>query len=164
MNTFKQRWQIQQNWQLVFPFLGVIILAYSAFKLSFIFIKEEHIIFNVLLSLVIYYLLLKFVLFTFKKLQNKWVVKYRWEFIRIYIVFALTGSSSLYISRPLIKLIGITQENLNPVLYWILFIFIGLIFYQILLVSFGWLFGQFEFFWNFAKKILIRFGLKRFLD
>ena len=43
-------------------------------------------------------------------------------------------------------------------------IIIGLIFYQMLLVFFGWLFGQFQFFWEFEKKMLRRFGLKRFLD
>ena len=88
---------------------------------------------------------------------------YRWELITIFIVFALTGSSSVFVGRPLIKFIGITKENLNPFIYWFLYIIIGLIFYQILLVCFGWLFGQFKFFWNFEKKMLRRFGLGRFL-
>ena len=84
--------------------------------------------------------------------------------IRVFMVFAFTGSLHLFVGRPIIKFIGITKENLNPILYWFLFIIIGLIFYQILLVSFGWLFGQFKFFWEFEKKMLRRFGLKRFLD
>jgi len=84
--------------------------------------------------------------------------------IRVFMVFAITGSSSLFVGRPIIKLIGVTKENLNPVVYWVLFIIIGLIFYQILLVTFGFLFGQFKFFWEFEKKMLRRFGLKRFLD
>ena len=74
VQKFKERWQIQQNWQLLFPVLGVVILGYSAFKLSYVFIKDSHIAFNILLSAVIYFLLLKFVLFTFKKLENKWKV------------------------------------------------------------------------------------------
>jgi hypothetical protein len=97
-------------------------------------------------------------------LENKWIVEQRWEIIRIFIVFAITGSSSLFIGRPIIYAIGITKENLNPFLYWILFIIIGLVFYQILLVTFGWLFGQFKFFWEFEKKMLKRFGLGRFLN
>ena len=84
--------------------------------------------------------------------------------IRVFMVFAFTGSSSLFVGRPIIKLIGITKENLNLTLYWFLYIILGIIFYQILLVAFGWLFGQFEFFWEFEKKMLRRFGLKRFLD
>ena len=86
-------------------------------------------------------------------------MEHRWEMIRIFIVFAVTGSSSVYIGKPIMAFLGITKENLNPIIYWVLFIIIGLIFYQILLVSFGWLFGQFKFFWEFEKKMLKRFGL-----
>ena len=84
--------------------------------------------------------------------------------IRVFLVFAITGSSSVIIGRPFIKLIGITKDNLSPIIYWVLFIFIAMVFYQILLVFFGWLFGQYQFFWNFEKKMLRRFGLKRFLN
>ena len=80
-----------------------------------------------------------------------------------FIVFAITGSSSVLVGRPIMRLMGITKENLNVVVYWVLFIIIGLIFYQLLLVFFGWLFGQFKFFWNFEKKMLKHFGLKRFI-
>jgi len=83
--------------------------------------------------------------------------------IRVFIVFAITGSSSVFVGRPIMKIIGITKENLNPFIYWILFIIIGLIFYQILLVTFGWLFGQFNFFWEFEKKMLKRFGLGKMI-
>jgi hypothetical protein len=121
-------------------------------------------VFIIIGTLIISYLLLKFTLFLFKKLEKKWILDNKWEMIRVFIVFAVTGSSSLYVGRPIIKLMGITKENLNPVIYWILFIIIGLIFYQILLVTFGWLFGQFKFFWEFEKKMLRRMGLKRFLD
>ena len=164
METFKTRWQITKNWQLLFPFLGIIILAYSSFKIALAFTKDFHIGITVALSVLIFFILLKITLFIFKILENKWVVDYRWEMIRIFIVFAFTGTSSLYVGRPIMKLIGITKENLNPFLYWVLFIIIGLIFYQILLVFFGWVFGQFHFFWEFEKKMLRRFGLKRFLD
>ncbi len=84
--------------------------------------------------------------------------------IRIFIVFAITGSSSVFIGRPIMMFIGITKGNFSPVIYWILFIIIGLIFYQILLVTIGWLLGQHKFFWEFEKKMLKRFGLSRFLD
>ena len=164
MKKFKKHWDIQNNCQLLFPFLGVIILAYSSYKLSLLFIKEVNIIFNLLISSILFYILLKFTLFIFKKLEDKWKVKYKWEMINIFLVFAITGSSSIFISRPIIKLIGITKENLNPFIYWILFITIGFIFYQISLVLIGWLFGQFKFFWTFEKKMLIRLGFKRFLN
>lgn len=164
MENFKKRWEIQHNWQLLFPILGLIGIGYLSYKFSNLFLKDSSWVFQVILALVLFYLFLKFFLFIFKKLENKWIVKYRWEMIRIFIVFAITGSSSVFISRPIISLLGITKENLNLIVYWALYIIIGLIFYQILLVSFGWLFGQFKFFWEFEKKMLRRFGFKRFLD
>lgn len=163
MQKFKNNWQIQANWQLIFPFLGILLLCYSSYKLANVIASNFHIAVILLISLGVFIILLKFILFLFKKLENKWIVDYRWEMIRIFIVFAITGSSSVFVGRPIIKLLGITKENLNSVIYWILFIIIGLIFYQILLVFFGWLFGQYKFFWEFEKKMLKRFGLKRFL-
>lgn len=164
MEKFKKQWEIQHNWQLLFPFFGLLALGYSAFKLSNAFLKDYPIAFSIVATVPVLYSLLKLTLFIFKKLENKWILDYKWEMIRVFIVFAITGSSSMLIGRPIMKLIGITKENLNPMLYWILFIIIGLIFYQILLVFFGWLFGQFKFFWEFEKKMLRRFGLKRFVD
>jgi hypothetical protein len=164
LKAFKKNWDIQQNWQLLFPLLGVLGLAYSCFKLALVITKTYHITATIILGVILFVAFLKFVLFIFKKLENKWIVEQRWEIIRIFIVFAITGSSSLFIGRPIIYAIGITKENLNPFLYWILFIIIGLVFYQILLVTFGWLFGQFKFFWEFEKKMLKRFGLGRFLN
>lgn len=164
MKDFKKRWQIQHNWQLLFPLLGVLGLGYGSFKLARLLLSDYNFGFTILLALLLFAVFLKFFLFLFEKLEKKWVVTYRWEMIRIFIVFAITGSSSVFVGRPIITLIGITKENLNTFVYWILYIIIGLIFYQILLVIFGWLFGQFEFFWEFEKKMLRRFGLKRFLD
>ncbi|OUR90693.1 hypothetical protein A9Q87_12105 [Flavobacteriales bacterium 34_180_T64] len=164
MKNFKKHWEIEQNWQLIFPLIGIVSLLYSAHKLVLLFTKEYHIIATIIGTLLIGFILLKITLYLFKKLEHKWKVDYKWEMIRIFIVFAVTGSSSVFVGRPIIGLIGITKENLNPFLYWILFIIIGLIFYQILLVCFGWLFGQFKFFWDFEKKMLRRFGLNRFID
>lgn len=164
MQKFKQRWEIQQNWQLIYPVLGLLGLIYSSYKLSFVFSQDSSIYITILITVILSFLLLKLSLFLFKKLEKKWILTYKWEMIRVFLIFAITGSSSVIIGRPFIKLIGITKDNLNPLLYWILYVFIALVFYQILLVFFGWLFGQFQFFWNFEKKMLRRFGLKRFLN
>ncbi|NRB58988.1 MAG: hypothetical protein HRU50_03485 [Winogradskyella sp.] len=158
MEKFKKHWEIQQNWQLIFPLLGILILGYSAFKIANALLCDYGLYAVIPVSIVLYFALLKFTLFLFKKLENKWILDYRWEMIRVFMVFAITGSSSMFVGRPLIKLMGITKDNLNPFIYWVLFIFIGLVFYQILLVFFGWLFGQHKFFWEFEKKMLRRFG------
>lgn len=159
MQNFKERWQIEKNWQLIFPLLGILGIVYSSFKLARLLTKDFNIILTIGVTAVVSFLLIKLCLFFFKKLENKWIVNHRWEMIRIFIVFAITGSSSVFVGRPIIKLLGITHENLNSIIYWVLFVFISLIFYQILLVIYGWLFGQFKFFWNFEKKMLSRFGL-----
>ncbi len=164
MEKFKKTWEIQKNWQLIFPLIGLSGLVYSSFKLANALLKANNLLLVLATTAILFFILLKFILFLFKKLENKWLVDYKWEMIRIFIVFAITGTSSLFVGRPIIKLLGITKENLNPIVYWFLFIIIGLIFYQILLVFFGWLFGQFKFFWEFEKKMLRRFGLKRFVD
>ncbi|MDG4715518.1 MULTISPECIES: DUF6787 family protein [Winogradskyella] len=164
MKRFKENWEIQHNWQLIFPLIGLLALGYSSYKLALVWFSEFGILVTIISSVILFAGLLALTLKLFKVLEKRWKLEYRWEMIRVFIVFAVTGSSSLYVGRPIIKLLGITKENLNPILYWILFIIIGLIFYQILLVSFGWLFGQHKFFWEFEKKMLKRFGLKRFVD
>lgn len=159
MQKFKEHWQITQNWQLLFPFLGIVGLAYSGYRLAKLVTPDHSIFLTASIALFLTYILLKLCLFIFKKLKGKWIVKQRWEMIRIFIVFAITGSSSVFVGRPIIDLLGISKENLGGFVYYMLFVFISLIFYQILLVLFGWLFGQFRFFWEFEKKMLSRIGL-----
>jgi hypothetical protein len=97
-------------------------------------------------------------------LKERWGITSNWQILIILFVFSITGSSSLFVAKPIIKFIGITKENLNTTVYWILYVLISFIFYQIMLVFFGWLFGQFKFFWNMEKKMLSRLGFKRFFS
>jgi hypothetical protein len=55
--------------------------------------------------------------------------------------------------------IGLTEEATNPWIYKPLRLILIFPFYQVLIVFYGWLFGQFEFFWNFEKKMLRRMKL-----
>lgn len=162
MDNFKKNWQIQQNWQLIFPVLGFLILAYCAYRLGDVMVGSINLFLVIIVSVVLFSLLLRFILFLFKKLERKWKLQYRWEMIRVFIVFSITGSSSVFIGKPIMAFIGITKDNLNTSVYWTLYILVGIIFYQFMLVFYGWLFGQFEFFWNFEKKMLGRFGVKKF--
>ncbi|WP_046755770.1 DUF6787 family protein [Kordia jejudonensis] len=170
MKAFKQRWDIQNNWQLTFPILGILGLLYTAYLFSkkiirsFIDRQEYEWLYYVLVVLLIvifYYLMLRFFLWCFKKLENKWVTRYRWEMIAIFIVFALTGSSSLRIAKPILEAIGFTRALFSDgfiggFIYWIVRIIIILPLYQVLLLIFGTLLGQFKFFWEFEKKMLRR--------
>jgi hypothetical protein len=166
MQRFKTRWEIQHNWQLLFPLLGMVTLICSSYKLAGIFFNRHetsNIPYLVFLTALFYFLLLKFFLFCFKKLENKWIVEYKWEMIRIFLVFAITGSSSAFISKPIMHVIGFTKENLNVFVYWLLYVIIGLVFYQILLITIGWIFGQYTFFKDFLTRLIKRVGLGRFI-
>ena len=92
------------------------------------------------------------------KLKQRWGVKNNLQLTIIFIVFAITGSASAWLSKPFCLWLGITNEDLG---YWFTPVRLLLIFpiYQVLLVSIGFLFGQFKFFWAFEKKMLKRMGL-----
>ena len=78
----------------------------------------------------------------------------------IIMIFAITGSLSLYITVELFQLIGLQAENLNPIIFWPIRIILLFIIYQVLLLLVALPFGQFQYFWKFEKKFLNRFGFK----
>jgi len=166
MKKFKERWEIKKNWQLIFPAIGILLLIYSSYKLSGVFFNRHettNIPFLIVLSIIFYFILLKFFLFCFKRLENKWIVDHKWEMIRIFTVFAITGTSSAFVSKPIMIIVGITKDNLNIFVYWILYIIIGLIFYQIILITIAWMFGQYAFFRDFLKRFANRLGFGKFI-
>ena len=102
-----------------------------------------------------------------EKLKKRWGISSNGQVLLILLVFSITGSSALFVARPLLDYLGITRLNFTSEFLWgglsyyalrILVIFPT---YQILLVCYGWVFGQFEFFWNFEKNMLARMGLIR---
>ena len=94
-----------------------------------------------------------------KYLKDKWNLKSNFQLVIILIVFAVTGSGSLYISKPLMEFLSISSENMGIYLYWILRFFIVTVVYQFVLLLVAFVFGQFNWFWNFEKKILKKMGL-----
>lgn len=166
MEKIRQRWDIQKNWQFLFPILGAILVVLTAYtitrRLLHLFGLNNTVYewpFTIVIALLGSWALLRFFLWCFKKLKNRWITEYRWEMIAIFIVFAITGSVSAKLAEPITHMLGIDKESSNPWLYWPFRILIILPIYQVLLVGFGWLFGQFKFFWGFEKKMLKRMGL-----
>ena len=88
-----------------------------------------------------------------QKLQTRWGVSAT-RVIIILIVFALTGTTVLFIKAPILDfIVGESEKNwMHSVIY---FIFI-LPLYNILLLIYGAIFGQFKFFWEFEKKFFRR--------
>lgn len=163
MEDFKKQWQITKNWQLIFPLTGLILSIFFGTKLSFKILNQNFIL-EIIVGILLGILIVKLCIFFINKLEKKWIVNQRWELIRIFLIFALTGSSSVFVGRPFIKLLGVSKDNLHISVYYALFIVISLVFYQILLLLWGWILGQFDFFWRFEKKMLKRLGLKKFIE
>ncbi len=172
MKKFKDRWDIHANWQLLFPCIGLIGLLFSAylisnkittqvFKLSDT--DESYWLSIIMITLFFFIPLVGLTLKIFTVLEKKWEITYRWELIAIFIVFAITGSTAAKVSDPILSFLNFNRETTNGWIYWPLRIFLIFPIYQILLVIVGWIFGQFNFFWNFEKKMLRRMGLARFI-
>ena len=99
-----------------------------------------------------------------KKLKERWGITSTFQLIVIFFVFSITGSASLFVAKPFLQWVGLHPENFKgswwgPWVYWTLRILVIFPIYQVLLVFFGWAFGQFTFFWNMEKKMLRRMGL-----
>ena len=80
------------------------------------------------------------------------------QLIIIFIVFGITGSLSVVLGKyVLIKVFG--ESFLNNDYYWLLRLILIFPIYQVLLIVVGALFGQFRYFWEIEKKILIKMRL-----
>jgi len=85
------------------------------------------------------------------RLKLKWGITSNFQMVLVFIVFAITGSASLWVAKPVLTLIGIT-DDLNPWIRVPLRIILILPVYQVMLLVIGSLFGQFRFFLNLQKK------------
>ena len=94
-----------------------------------------------------------------KKLKERWNVTSNWQLTKIFIVFAITGYSSLLLAIPFLNLIGIPETFQPHWLYRVLRILLIFPIYQVLLVFLGFIFREFDFFWQFEKKMLDRLKL-----
>lgn len=166
MNKVMTHWEIQQKWQLIYPVAGAFALLYIGYRiansLNSLMAVSNHILnflLVLMLTLIVAYVLYKTITRIFEKVANRWRVTYKWELITIFMVFSVTGTTSVAVGRPFLSFIGINQTNLTPILYYPLFIIGCFIFYQVFLVLYGWLFGQHQFFWAMEKKMLKRFGI-----
>ncbi|HSI69936.1 MAG TPA: DUF6787 family protein [Gillisia sp.] len=99
-----------------------------------------------------------------KRLKQRWGIDSNFQIVLILIVFAITGSTSAKLAGPLCDFLGIYEENSAWYVYWFARLVLIFPIYQVLLVFFGWLFGQFAFFWEFEKKMLSRLGFAKFLN
>ena len=93
-----------------------------------------------------------------ENLKKRWGITSNFQLVIIFVVFAITGSASAWLSKPVCNLLGITKEDLG---LWFTPVRLIVIFplYPFVLMFFGYLFGQSKFFFPFSKKMLRSMGL-----
>ena len=90
-----------------------------------------------------------------ERLQSRWGLESIFQVVMVLVVFALTGMSVLFIKEPLFHVLGISSET-SGWLQTVIYLLAVLPIYQILLLFYALLLGQFRFFWAYEKKTLGR--------
>ena len=88
-------------------------------------------------------------------LKHKWGVGSNQLFL-ILLNFTLTGTTTAWLSRMVTEWLSIKHYSLE---WWLLKFVILFAGYQVLILFFGALLGQFHFFWKYEKRILRKIGL-----
>lgn len=90
-----------------------------------------------------------------EKLKNRWNLQSIGQVVIVLLAFACTGFTILFLKKPLLTWLAGDQGNTTvaSVLYYIFILPL----YNIILLAYGFLFGQFRFFWEFEKRFMERF-------
>lgn len=93
----------------------------------------------------------------FTRLQQKWGVSTR-QFWILFLVFGLTGTTTAILTRYVTVWIGM---DANSYWLWKLLLRLGMLLfgYQVILLVYGALLGQWAFFWKYEKKLLATLGI-----
>jgi hypothetical protein len=92
-----------------------------------------------------------------KRLKQRWGISSNFQFFIILLVFAITGSLSAWVAKPICATLGITKASLG-LWYFLVYIVVIMPVYKILLLLIGTIFGQHRFFKSFLQKMLSRLG------
>jgi hypothetical protein len=74
--------------------------------------------------------------------------------VLILVVFACTGLTVMFLKRPVVGYF--TENGEQPLLFSVLYYILILPFYNLVLLVYGALLGQFRFFWAFEKRFFAR--------
>jgi uncharacterized BrkB/YihY/UPF0761 family membrane protein len=85
-----------------------------------------------------------------ERMKARWGVS-TWGVIAILLAFSLAGSTVLKVTRPILDFV--LPEDVPRWLWWTARIVIIVPVYQVLLMMYGTLLGQFRFFWEKEKKM-----------
>jgi hypothetical protein len=88
-----------------------------------------------------------------QRLSERWGVG-PWRVLLILVVFTCTGFTVLFLKRPIVAYF--TGEGEQPLLFTVLYYVLILPVYNVFLLIYGALLGQFRFFWEFEKRFFGR--------
>jgi len=93
------------------------------------------------------------------KLKQRWNLKNGWQVFVVLFVFACTGFTVMFLKNPLLDLIdpSFKESTTFTVLYYVFILPI----YNLILLFYGFIFGQFKFFWEFEKRFVKRMTVRR---
>ena len=88
-----------------------------------------------------------------EKLKQRWNLS-AFQVVIVLVVFACTGFTVLFIKKPILHfLVGAQGDStIASILYYLLILPL----YNVILLAYGFLFGQFNFFWEFEKRFFNR--------
>ena len=95
-----------------------------------------------------------------QKLKERWGIASNFQIVLILIVFTINGTFATWIAKPITEFVGISSETTSLWIYYPVRILLIFLIYQLTLLIFAFVFGQFKFFWGLKKKMFARFGRK----
>ncbi|HTF19401.1 MAG TPA: DUF6787 family protein [Chryseolinea sp.] len=89
-----------------------------------------------------------------QRLKHRWKLGSVFQVVVVLIVFACTGFTVLFIKRPILTYLAGSRgdSTMATILYYVFVLPL----YNVILLAYGFLFGQFNFFWEFEKRTFTR--------
>ncbi|WP_235299490.1 DUF6787 family protein [Portibacter marinus] len=87
------------------------------------------------------------------RLEKRWGVTRAQVFI-ILLVFACTGFTVMFLKRPIVGFF--TEDGERNLLFSVIYYILILPVYNLILLIYGFIFGQFQFFWEFERRFFRR--------
>ncbi len=94
-----------------------------------------------------------------EKLKKRWNLNSTFQVVIVLVVFACTGFTVLFLKKPVVSLF--TEQGETPIWFSVAYYVLILPIYNAFLLFYGFIFGQFLFFWEFEKKMWKRMTGKK---
>jgi len=86
--------------------------------------------------------------------MHRWKLGSAFQVVVVLVVFACTGFTVLFIKKPILHFLA--GEEGDTITASVIYYLLILPLYNVILLAYGFLFGQFNFFWEFEKRFFNR--------